>query len=44
MRKKLVEVFARVRVNLRFLEGKSAGKRANLRAELTKQVWQPLVR
>ena len=28
MRKNLVEVFARVRVNLRILKGKTAGKRA----------------
>jgi hypothetical protein len=32
MRKKLVEVFARLRVNLRILKGKIAGKRATQRS------------
>jgi len=34
MRKNLVEVFARVRVNLRIFRGKIAGKRAVLRTSL----------
>ena len=34
MRKNLVEVFARVRVNLRILKGKIADKRAVLRTSL----------
>jgi hypothetical protein len=33
MRKELVEVFARVRVNLRILKGKIAGKRASGRTK-----------